>query len=240
MDVIATIPYAPRRKIVPGYLLGPFSAHLVASHTGVKPLICVNSFGSKGFSRTDGDRFLQTYERLTEHTPLIWRDDSQNWRKVLASWASIGMKQGWLTVEPREVWKCACGLVEFLPEPLNLVGHAFKRKAYSIEGDMAWCNLCLTPTKRLNNDVLLMRLPADQPSSSLYPSYATKEWNNLGKQLNGKQILMSRSRQTGLEVHINSSHFNVDVDICSMLMPYVNSLNDIRVTKLICGHKTLK
>lgn len=240
MEVIATIPYTPRRLLAPGYLLGPFSAHLIALHEKRVPLIAVNRLGSRGFSRTDGDRFVQVCERVFEGRPLIWRDDDQNWTRALSAWSTLGFQDGWLTIEPREVWRCSCGFVEFLPEPLNLVGHGFRRKAYSVEGQEARCDICRTFTRRYINNVLLMRLPSSQPMTAVYPAYASKEWQNLGKQLNGKQFLVSRARQTGLHIDVEKRVFHIDIDICSMLMPFLVHESGDHIKSLICGHKTLK
>jgi hypothetical protein len=109
-----------------------------------------------------------------------------------------------------------------------------------MENGKARCVICRTVAKSFFTDVLLMELPTDMPQTLLAPAYATSEWKNLGRQLNGRKLLVSRGRHTGLETTLQSRRFHIDVDVFSMLMPFFVSIKDIHVTTLICGHKTLK
>lgn len=240
MEAVATIPYTPRKFLTPGYMLGPFTSHLIASHMGLVPLLSVNRLGAKGHSQTDADRFILTHQRITQTATTVWRDDVQDWTSILQLWSSAGIRKGWLSLEQREVWRCSCGLVEFLPEPLNLVEEGFRRKTYSLEDGRARCEICRTFTKSYSSEMLLMKMPTELPVAALSPDYSAREWANLGKQLNGKKLLVSRGRDTGVQAELDGRRFHVDVDVCNMLMPFLASEQGTYVHTLVCGHKTLK
>lgn len=121
-----------------------------------------------------------------------------------------------------------------------MVQKNFQRKTYVIENGTVRCRLCNTQAVLKKKQCLLMQVPKRLVHTNRYPRYAQSDWEGISKQLCGCKLLISRTRDTGLHVEIDTSSYFLDVDLCAMLMPFVLFEQGIAIEILVCGHKTLK
>ena len=238
--VVTTLPTSPRKLPALGFFLLPYLSHLLGRLQDLRVIGPVNLLGARKYGASEADAFETALSHLAIVPDTQWRDSDLAWNSILPVVVTEGLNQGWIRRDVVSVFVCPCGKTEFLNKPSNLVSGNFNRKVYEINDGVPSCLLCKATAVARHQDALLLVLPRHIPTVSLVPRYAAETWADLIANLSGREIPVSRMRETGLSVTVAGTRFNVDVDVASMLHPYLLREQGMEIETLVSGNRTLK
>ena len=238
--IVTTLPLSPRKNADLGYYSVPLLADIIASFMGTYVVHAVNILGSKKLVSQDVDMHFKMLNHLCISSQLHWRDTDEQWDVALSRLFYFGSMQGWVFQDERIVMACPCGKVEFLANESTLSEIHGKRKVYKVQDGVATCLLCgNTATPRMTR-CLLVRLPDLVPDIVVIPKYAAVEWNQLTRDIVGREILVSRIRETGIHAEFMGKRFNIDIDFAWKLFLERLYAKGFQCSCMVVGHKTLK
>jgi len=239
-QVIATLPLSPRRNGNIGYYSIPLIADAISSFTGVPTLNAVNTLGTKRTTTHDVDRHFAMLERFGIKSQFQWLDGDEAWNTVLTHLFHAGFGKGWAYGDERAVMICPCGKTEFIATTSTLSEIHGTRKMYEIRNGKTFCLLCHGLVTSRIVPCLLVRLPNLAPSVTVIPAYASVEWNRLAMDVSGREILVSRIRETGIKAECPCGLYNIDVDFAWKLFLERLRAKNMQCLGLVVGHKTIK
>ncbi len=143
---------------------------------------------------------------------------------------------GVISIKRKNVLRCECGMIELCVNEQNyayLNPNLFTTE--EVDGKMVCrCKKCKTICFGKYEDVLILSLNYDLEKIkkiNVYPEFSKKQFLEIATQMNGKEIMVSRNKTTGVEIIVDGRPFNVDVDF-SWLFIFQTSLckNVIAIT----------
>lgn len=239
-QIITTLPLSPKKNASLGYYLTPLIADVIASFMGVPVAHAVNVLGAKRTSLQDVDAHFAMLGRLGISSYLQWRDIDEQWDAVFSHLLSFGSAQGWVFQDERVVMVCPCGKAEFLATASTLSEIHGTCKVYEINKGNAFCLLCGNMIIPRMLRCLLVRIPNQVPDVVVIPKYAAIEWNQLVRDIAGREILISRIRETGIHTKFMGKHFNIDIDFAWKLLLERLYTKGFQCSCIVVGHKSIK
>ncbi len=86
------------------------------------------------------------------------------------------------------------------------------------------CKFCHGIPHEKTKKVLVMKLDERYLSGiNVYPSFLLKEINMLIERFKNKEIVISKSRTTGIEINVNGVNYNIDIDLLASMLPQFNN-----------------
>jgi len=132
--------------------------------------------------------------------------DSQNVNFGL-SIISILMEKGIIVKKVKKITECKCAKVEFSDE-----GEIFSNKLFDSEGGKRWCKLCETECTTINKEVLVMVLKEPGEMPLIFPKQQIKNTENLFDKFKNKEIVISKTRETGIVYQLENETYNIDIE----------------------------
>ena len=136
--------------------------------------------------------------------------------------------KGIVTIEEKEVLTCECGIINTTKENFSKIS---KMKLAHIENDNVVCNSCKSNCKSSIQKVLVLNTKEIELNEiQIFPDSFSKEINDLLSSYKETSILLSKTRETGVELEIEGEKFNIDVDmIWSQYLSFYNDSNIVTV-----------
>lgn len=211
--VVTTFPIGAR-----GYRpkLGLMVTSLVADvisrrHDNVTSIPAFNVLDSYKDRSSQLEPLMEAHNKLGIDISNAWIDVNPNNRRRLMEDIRSLANMGFLKEEIREVLSCDedCLRVEMLADaPSFPVGRVYSKNQ---TGELV-CNICQIAARPSEADVLTMTFPTGMPIPTVYPNIMQKDFDELGKRLQGVTILASRMRNTGIVYEGDHKAYNLDVD----------------------------
>ncbi len=107
---------------------------------------------------------------------------------------------------------CECGKVDCKADSLD---HIQDKKIFKNNGDDIVCGLCDTVCVPTTKESLIFKIPDIKSPAKTIPNYLEKEIAELHKKFANQELMISKSRSTGLVFDYEGSSFNIDNDFCS-------------------------
>lgn len=146
-----------------------------------------------------------------------------------------------ISIKCRKVLRCACGMVELC---VNEQNYAYLRpNLFRIEKidekAICRCKKCKSICCEKDENVLVLSLNYDLKEINkinVYPEFSKKQFMEIARQMNGKEIMVSRNKTTGIDFIVEGKKFNIDIDF-SWLFIFQTSI--CKKILAITGHREI-
>lgn len=229
---VVTFPIGVRsRQPKNGLLAGPIVAQMLAYRLNAECLIAVNTIDSWIENR---ESFLPPFEQALIDTNIhskIWVDKDH--QKELINCISKLIDNGIIREDQREVSSCSCGKMQCLATtPLHP-----RARLYTINDDTndVSCKSCNSVIKTSTQNVLIYKPDItleDQPNS--FPKISQPRVKDIWSRIQGMEYLISRSRDTGLNLITEKNEYSLDVD--SVWLQYLNTIETDKLVLVGSNH----
>lgn len=203
---IVTLPISPGPTLA--YIVQPYTAKLIAQYSWKELIIALNTLWNKntGKSWNEITAWINDYTQWLRDFG-IWYNHLWHDREQLAGIITIVqyLIDEWVIVaKEKTIEKCECGLVEIVA-------------GASSHGQKKWvqqnkqCTQCGTTTSSETVNCLVYT-PWSLDNDKIYPSRYSKFVKDYDNQYANAELLVSRSRDTGIQITHEWSSYNIDVD----------------------------
>ncbi|HIQ91227.1 MAG TPA: hypothetical protein IAB27_06380 [Candidatus Coprosoma intestinipullorum] len=227
---IITFPIGTRSdKVKFGLTIVPALANLIAKSQEIPYTLALNTIDSYIDCR---ENYVKPYLKELDEQGIgyddVWIDSGkEEFKKLLFNLDKL-IKKGFITNQKRKVYKCRCGKVEFLDTGiLNNKARLYK----VIDNDTIQCRECGDTFSSEVVSCLIAKFPKVFPPKKVIPQNKTKEVEDTFLRISNMEYMVSRTRETGVEVEVNSKKFFIDVDF--FWLNILNTFDDLEY--LICG-----
>lgn len=137
-------------------------------------------------------------------------------------------KKGLAEIIYKDVVMCDCGIINTTKENITKIS---KMKLAHIENDRIICDKCNCECKSSMQKVLILKTKdINLGEIQIFPDNLSKEINDLLNSYKDTNILLSKTRETGVRLEIENIIFNIDVDmIWSQYLSFYNDTNIVTV-----------
>ena len=126
------------------------------------------------------------------------------------------IENGIVYTKEEKMLQCDCGRIDMKVDAKNS-----NLKLFDEEDN---CKFCHGVPSEKTKKVLVMKLGEKYLSGiNVYPSFLLKEINILIERFKNKEIVISKSRTTGIEIDANGINYNIDIDLLASMLPQFNN-----------------
>lgn len=124
---------------------------------------------------------------------------------------------GVVSLKNKNVMTCPCGIVELCvdnDENAYLNPSLFKRECINGK-EVCVCKHCGCKCTYSEHEVMVISLNYELESLLkvvIYPQFSKKQFNEIASKMQGKDIMISRFRKTGLQLKLGEKMYNIDID----------------------------
>lgn len=216
--LITTLPVTPKVTASFTTLLAPLIASIVARSLGVQMIMANNLTGLR-FSNRSKDEVCEidhwyhsSLKRIGINDYDKWSDVDPEYEGFLSSSVKGLMKKGFLREADIEVLRCHCGMVDIPESALATAMYSGKRLFKPESGNIV-CNACGLPAVKVRARALVLKLPSDSsPPPVCIPTVFEHEVGKVFENLAGREMIVSRLRQTHFNLEIGDNRYNLDID----------------------------
>lgn len=204
-----------------GLYVLPVVAEQIAKIMKTDFTLAINTLDSYRDRERFKDGYIKDLNSVNIIPDSIWHDlDHSDINLKL----SILEKAGYLKEKVATITTCNCGKVEIEKDKtLNKNAKLFTN---------GQCNECQSDLYDLKSKILIVQFPSEPISNiNAFPQNYIRDVQNHFNKISGMEYLISRKRHTGIEYKYNGSMYNIDIDLCWILM-----LSDLKADEIIlCG-----
>lgn len=137
-------------------------------------------------------------------------------------------EKGLVEIEDKDVISCECGVVNTTKENIDKIS---KMKLAHFENGIVVCEKCGKECKSRVQKVLVLKTKKiNLGTIQIFPDNLTKEINDLLSTYKDTNILISKTRNTGVKLMIEGNVFNIDVDmVWSQYLSFYNQTSIVTV-----------
>lgn len=224
---VVTFPIGTRdEKVKIGLTIVPTIANLVGKITSSEHVLALNVLDSYKKNR---QKYIPSYlEELKQQNVQfdhLWIDsDKDTYHSLLNQLYKLHVL-GFLQESNEYVYRCECGKVEYIGDS---VMHRGGRLYEFEDGNNSICKSCQSRCIGKKETSLIFRFPENIQLPNIIPRNKQKEAEDLIHRIEGMKYLVSRNRNTGIEITLGPRTFSIDVDFF-----WLNILNTIKDTEFI-------
>lgn len=205
--IVLTMPIAPYQKFSVGKMSTPILGEALAKKIGAEFHLAVNLLDSYKTREITG------YQRLLEKYQIIpnsyWIDS--NHIQELIDKIYMLISQGYIYETNKEILYCECKKVEICKDnikSINMIDSCFEE----YHGKY-YCKSCKQECLTCEKTVLIFdSRKIESPKIQLYPDFINKDIKTFDETIGKNQIIISRTRETGIKINYNNHYYNIDID----------------------------
>ena len=229
--LITAFPSTPKTERI-GILTWPYLINLIGQALNVETVYAVNVFNSfKNHSKETVEQYLEFLKQNGVDLNEIYFDCEHldKIKEIITKMYQTDL----IKKEKQTIYKCDCGKVEGIITELNLQNQ--NAKLYSIVNGKPVCNFCHSECQAFEKEVLVVPIDAEKKQEiNIVPNCFKAHFQDLYEKFNNQCFVISKSRETGIEVCLDGENFNIDVDFTWMLF---SSLLPDKNKIIIAGNK---
>lgn len=205
---IITLPIKSYNEQLIGTLIVPSIAEVMKKKLNIKTTLSVNLLDSFQNREEYYDGFYDLIKDNNIKLDDVWIDSKNKAELKNCIYELIG--KGYVKEKEKDIKICKCNKVEISSE---LLENKKQGKLYTKNGDNIKCNECHSVLESTRKKVLIFKVPEKIGENiKIIPSRLKKSLINMNKYMENKEIIISRSRNTGISVDYNNTKYNIDVD----------------------------
>lgn len=228
--IVLTMPIAPYSNFSVGRMSTPILAESLAKKIGGSFQLAVNLLDSYN------ERNILGYKKLLEKYKIIpdnyWVDNEHISELIDAIY--FLMRKEYIYESEKEILTCDCKKVEISKDyinSINMIDSCFEK----IE-DKFYCKSCHTLCNLKKENVLVFDpQKVEKQEMRFFPSFINKDVKTFHNTVGKNQIVVSRERNTGINIIYNNKVYNIDVDFLWEVYLSLFPMSDKIV--LCCNHQ---
>ena len=218
-----TLPAKPQPQRNIGLMFAPLIMEIVGKKLSSKKMVTLNTLHTYSDSKKYVDTYISNLRDFGIDFDEYYEDTIH--KEELIDILEKLINNGKIIKKEKNIYKCDCGKVEFLEN-----GKCFNDgKLYSKIGDNYICNYCGSIAKRIKKEVLVMKYDSINEKVNVFPSFLAKEMSYFSDLFNGEDILISKIRDTNLNVVINNTEYNIDVEYVWSQLHGISNNNKVMI-----------
>lgn len=205
--IVLTMPIAPYHKFSIGKMSTPILAEALAKKIGGEFHLAVNLLDSYHKREiTQYQNLLETYKIIPDN---YWIDSEHI--DELINKIYLLIEKGYIYETNKEILYCECKKVEICKDNIKSINmtdscfEEFNGKYYC----KSCKKECLTNTKKV---LIFDPRKIENPQMQFYPEFINKDIKTFHESVGKNQIIISRSRETGIKIKYNNKDYNIDID----------------------------
>ena len=204
---ILTLPIKPSSYEKRGMYFAPLLADFLSQKMNARSVTFLNLIDSYKNQFPFVADLLNEYQTLGIHPDRITSDKASESSLYQLVYSLIS--KGLLTEAEREIVSCPCGKIDCLKESLDFkTGHTHYE-----DTEIPRCQMCGQPCEISKKKVLLFHIPSSIKSKSpVFPLFSQRDFDEFNSKFEGKDILVSKQRDTKIPFMFNKTLYNLDVD----------------------------
>lgn len=205
--IVITMPIAPYNKFSVGKLSTPILAEALAKKMQAKFIIAVNLLDS--YKERDINSYQSLLQQYDIHPDEYWID-KENIDKLLEKIQFL-IDSGYIRPKVERILTCDCQKVE-IPER-NIATINMNDASFEIQGTEYYCKSCHGKCSCSERNVLNFD-PKRIPEIKLhfFPDFLNKDVATFFNTVGQNEIIISRSRNTGIKIMYDGIPYNLDID----------------------------
>ncbi len=230
--VIATLPIKPQVTTNIGMLLAPTIMDFIGNVYDSKKVISINTLNTYQEKDSQANIYLNSIDKnkIDYDSILIDKDRVDELIEIIDKL----YKNGFLQVKLKNVIRCDCGKVDMLEEAIDITN----AKLYRKQDGKVYCNSCNSMCKHSVEKVLVFKLDNKQDDTIMIsPNFLQKDISGISNSFKGREILVSKKRDTGYNLDTINGLFNIDIDF--MWSNYFNLFEEENQILLASNHQLL-
>lgn len=204
--VTMTLPSKPQKKKNIGLMIAPLIMEIIGKKTDSIKIITLNTLHTYENVRKYKKIYNQQLMDLSIEFDELYEDflHQEELVKIIKDLISSGK----IVEKEKKIFKCECGKVEFIED-----GKSFGNgKMYVKKGNELICNECQTTIKSNKETVLVIKYNKKNEQVNVLPKFLSSEMDYFSNLFDGKDILVSKIRNTGVKISFNNHEYNLDIE----------------------------
>lgn len=205
--LILTMPIAPYSKFSIGKMSTPILGQALAKKTGGEFCLAVNLLDS--YKKRD----IADYKSLLEMYKIIpnsyWVDNEHIDELIEKIYLLI--EKGYIYSTNKKILYCECKKVEICQDnikSINMIDSCFEE----YDGKY-YCKNCKKECLVTTKDVLVFdSRKIEDKKIQFYPEFINKDIKTFNETVGKNEIVISRTRDTGIKITSNNKDYNIDID----------------------------
>ena len=202
-----TMPIKPQKKTNLGMYIGPTLMNVLSDILSCDSTMAINLLNTYKNKEPELEIFLSDLDRQGIRYDNLFID--KNYIDEILCLLEKMVYDGLIHKSCEEIFRCSCGKVDILKDTINSsIG-----KLYYERDNAYYCKECNGKCEVFKENVLMFDLPQNIDDSILIiPTFLKNDINHLRKTFKGSKLLVSKQRNTGYQLLVDSELFNVDID----------------------------
>lgn len=205
--IIITMPIAPYNNFSVGKMSTPILAETLAKKMNAKFILSVNMLDSYK------ERNIEKYKNLLEEyniKPDYYWIDSEHVDELLQKVHYL-INKGYIYEKQKRVIRCDCKKVELSEENLKTIN--MSDSCFEIVNNKYYCKSCNSECKLEPIDCLVFNPNLiEDKNYTFFPKFINKDIKTFLETVGKNEIIVSRTRQTGININHNNKVYNLDID----------------------------
>ena len=202
--LVSSLPVKPQNITNVGMMMAPTVMNFIGDALDCNKMISFNTLHSYSDKEEELDVYLHDVKQSGISYDKIFID-SDNANKLLG-YAEEMYYNKQIIPKNKTIVRCDCGKVDLEKSAVN--GNA---KLYSVKNGKIICNHCNSECKEYNEDSLVLEVTREK-QIAMVPNYLNQDINSINQSFLGKDILISKGRDTNYSLSINGRNYNIDID----------------------------
>lgn len=205
--LIITLPIAPYSKMNVGKMTTPILGESLAKSMNSKFIMSVNMLST--YQERDGDSFFKLMRDYDIKPDLYWIDKKHI--NELIDKVYYLIDNGYILETEKNILICDCGKVEIDKENLKTINYV--DSLITCIDNEYYCKCCLKKCNLVNNRVMIFKSNMVNKSNMIfYPNFINNDKITFDNTVGTNDIIISRNRNTGIIIELNSNKYNLDID----------------------------
>lgn len=204
-SIVISLPIRPQLKTSLGMTSGLHVGRTIADFLGCQYVLSVNLMN--GFAELEKEKecLVSDVAKMGINPDKIWFDN-KNIDELVSNIVKM-IKKGIVYKKRKTILKCQCGRVCVEKKYADKFGKLFR-----LENEDVVCNFCNEKCKEIVDDLLVLHVPSNLKTIDVFPSFLSAEVENVVNKYKGKEIVISKPRDTGCIFEFGENRYNLDVE----------------------------
>ena len=207
-SMIATLPVKPQEKTNIGMMLAPTIMDYLGTVLQIDKNFGINVLHSYDDKESLMDGYIEYLKKSGINYNSVFVDSS--YADQLLEIIERMYMNDQLKIKNKEILRCDCGRVDMIYSLHN------NGKLYTENNGQIICNYCDSECRKYKEKVLVFEIKKDNENISITPTYLKKEISRFQSTYDGKDIIVSKFRDTGYALETSAGVFNIDIDFLWM------------------------
>ena len=227
---IITLPLSPIKAHELGRMTTPIVGNTLAEMLNANFYLSVNVLDSFKDRTIDLERYKAVIKNMDLNQATYWIDKEH--QEELISLLNTLIEKGLIYEVATDIFRCPCGVVEI--EEKNLGSTNPNKGYFKVINEEIYCTKCGEKCQKIRENVLVFDPRNLNIKPTIFkPDFLNKDIKTFDKNIKESYQVISRNRETGINIIYNEKKYNIDIDFLWSL--YLNLFKEDEKI-VMCGN----